>query len=264
VAIAAGGDHSLAIRNDGTVVAWGANGSGQTNVPPGLNNVVAVSAGGDLHSMAMTRDGNVFVWGSNANGQTNMPPDLGSAAAIAAGGNHSLALQRNGAVVVWGRNVALQTMVPLGLTNVFAIAGGDSHNLALTLNTAPIATPQVVPARAYRDLMITLTATDVNRDALTYRIESLPTGAVLYQYDAGARGTLIAAPGTPVSDTSGRVIISVASEDTIFNFVANDGELDSVPGSVEVVVAGRARDFIREPSAQRICHGEFVSHGRMV
>jgi alpha-tubulin suppressor-like RCC1 family protein/subtilisin-like proprotein convertase family protein len=240
VAIAAGGDHSLAIRNDGTVVAWGLNSSGQTNVPPGLSNVVAVSAAGDFHSMAMTKDGNVFVWGSNGSGQTNIPPDLASAAAISAGGNHNLVLQRNGAVVAWGRNFSSQTVVPLGLTNVFAIAGGDSHNLALTLNTAPIATPQVVPGRAYRDLMITLTATDVNGGTLTYRIVSLPAGASLYQYDAGARGPIITAAGTAVSDASGRVIISLASEDTTFSFVANDGELDSVAASVEVVVAGRA------------------------
>jgi len=46
VSIATGGDHNLALRSDGTVVAWGDNRSGQTNVPPGLSNVVAIAAGG--------------------------------------------------------------------------------------------------------------------------------------------------------------------------------------------------------------------------
>ena len=44
-AIAAGEYHSLALKNDGTVVAWGGNGSGQTTVPPGLSGVAAIAAG---------------------------------------------------------------------------------------------------------------------------------------------------------------------------------------------------------------------------
>ena len=44
VAIAAGAEHSLALRADGTVVAWGGNTYGQTKVPTGLSNVVAIAA----------------------------------------------------------------------------------------------------------------------------------------------------------------------------------------------------------------------------
>jgi len=39
VAIGAGDFHSLALRADGAIVAWGDNNYGQTNVPVGLNNV---------------------------------------------------------------------------------------------------------------------------------------------------------------------------------------------------------------------------------
>ncbi len=49
----AGGCHSLALQSDGTVVAWGDNRFGQTNVPPGLSNVVAIAAG-YYHSLAIT------------------------------------------------------------------------------------------------------------------------------------------------------------------------------------------------------------------
>ena len=45
VAIAAGDEHTVALKQDGTVVAWGDNGYGQTKVPAGLSGVVAIAAG---------------------------------------------------------------------------------------------------------------------------------------------------------------------------------------------------------------------------
>src|SRR5207237_7354048 len=52
----AGGGHSLALKSDHTVVAWGGNnGFGQTNVPANLTNVGAVAAGGN-HSLALKSD----------------------------------------------------------------------------------------------------------------------------------------------------------------------------------------------------------------
>ncbi|HIG45586.1 MAG TPA: cell wall anchor protein, partial [candidate division Zixibacteria bacterium] len=52
-AIASGGPHSLALKSNGTVVAWGYNNQGQTNVPQYLDDVTAIAAGG-YHSMALT------------------------------------------------------------------------------------------------------------------------------------------------------------------------------------------------------------------
>jgi len=48
MAVAAGYYHNLALRSNGTVVAWGLNSDGQTNVPAGLSNVVAVAAGSSI------------------------------------------------------------------------------------------------------------------------------------------------------------------------------------------------------------------------
>ena len=45
VAIAAGQFHTVTLKQDGTVVAWGYNKEGQTTVPAGLSGVVAIAAG---------------------------------------------------------------------------------------------------------------------------------------------------------------------------------------------------------------------------
>ena len=52
-AISAGNYHNLALNSDGTVVAWGDNRFGQTNVPAGLSGVTAIAAGGG-HSLALS------------------------------------------------------------------------------------------------------------------------------------------------------------------------------------------------------------------
>jgi hypothetical protein len=79
MAIAAGGFHSLALKGDGTVWAWGYNRDGQlgdgttTNrTTPvqvsGLSGVTAIAAG-THHSLALKGDGTVWAWGGNWYGQ---------------------------------------------------------------------------------------------------------------------------------------------------------------------------------------------------
>jgi alpha-tubulin suppressor-like RCC1 family protein len=45
VAIAGGENHCLALKSDSTVVAWGGDQAGQTEVPGGLTGVSAIAAG---------------------------------------------------------------------------------------------------------------------------------------------------------------------------------------------------------------------------
>jgi hypothetical protein len=52
-AVAVGPSFSLALKNDGTVIAWGDNGAHQADVPAGLSNVVAIAAG-DVYCLAIT------------------------------------------------------------------------------------------------------------------------------------------------------------------------------------------------------------------
>jgi len=129
VAIAAGAWHSLALRGDGTPIAWGNDSNGECAVPPALTNAVAIAAGG-YHSLAINADGKVMAWGANESLQSTVPGKLTYAVAIAAGTWHSLALRNDGTVVAWGDNVFGQTNLP-SLSEVVAIAASGNHSLAL-------------------------------------------------------------------------------------------------------------------------------------
>jgi hypothetical protein len=120
----------LALKADGTVVAWGYNAKGQTTIPPGLAGVTAIAAG-EAHSLALKSDGTVVAWGWNSDGQATVPAGLTGVTSIAAGIRHNLTLKSDGTVVAWGFNSDGQATVPDGLTGVTALAGGSLHSLAL-------------------------------------------------------------------------------------------------------------------------------------
>ena len=131
VAIACGHGHSLALKADGTVVAWGGEGSpysgySQTRVPPGLSNVIAI-AGGFALSLAIKSDGTVVAWGEFMDHTPiKVPSGLRNVIAVAAGDNHAMALKADGRIVVWdsGKQSG-KPMIPTGLSNIVAIAAGS-------------------------------------------------------------------------------------------------------------------------------------------
>ncbi len=158
VAIAAGKAHALALKADGTVVAWGEVrrgdvDSGQVTVPAGLKDVVAIAAG-EYHNLALKRDGAVVCWGLDVSGQATVPAEATNVIAIAAGSEHSLALRADGSVVAWGTSVYGLNTVPAAAVNVTAISAGERHSLALRADGVPVAwgTPYTgvttVPSRA--------------------------------------------------------------------------------------------------------------------
>ena len=131
-AIATGFTHLMALRNDGTVVVWGtANGPNRVATIPGVWSDVTAVAPSTGHALALHSDGTVTAWGRNDAGQATVPSTAVGVTAIAVGDNHSVALKNNQTVVAWGSNSKNQSILPGGLSGVIAIAAAADHTLAL-------------------------------------------------------------------------------------------------------------------------------------
>ena len=137
-AISAGAWHSLVLRDNGRVAAWGDDYNGQCDIPTNLPVAMAV-AGGGYHSLALLTNGTVVGWGENSDGQASPPSSVSNVVAIAAGTWHSLALRADGTIAAWGDNSAGQLGVPPEAVNVIAIAAGGHHSLALRTNGTVVA-----------------------------------------------------------------------------------------------------------------------------
>jgi alpha-tubulin suppressor-like RCC1 family protein len=152
VAIAAGGFYSLALKRDGTVVGWQSRPWAETEIPVGLSNVVAIATGdGDYErSMALRKNGSVVLWSSGVPREKPVPAEVTNAVAIAAGSGHSLALKSDGTVVEWGDSSgALVTVGGRVLSNVTAISAASEYSLALKRDGNVVAWGN---PKAYRDV----------------------------------------------------------------------------------------------------------------
>ena len=183
VAIAAGRDHSVAVKTNGTVWTWGHNHDGQlgdnsaetttrlypvqvlTGAAPTLTPLSGVKmvAASDVHTVALKADGTVWAWGHNAGGYLGTGDTtsrrtavqvlvLNDVQAIVARGTETsartLAQRRDGSLWGWGDNRYCQLgdtvaalgnaiLTPVRLVNLSALgmglsylAQGDSHGLA--------------------------------------------------------------------------------------------------------------------------------------
>jgi hypothetical protein len=118
--ISAGITDLLALRNDGTVAAWG---TGPTNVPNGLFNVSSVAASGSAYgNIALQSNSTVVLFGDLS---PSSPYRINDVVAVAGGENQILELNADGTVVEWGGSEGEpQSQLVPGLTNVIAIAAG--------------------------------------------------------------------------------------------------------------------------------------------
>ena len=126
--VSAGENHSLAIRQDGTLWSWGNDYYGQLGqgggIQFGLYTPTRVGTdtdwrgvdAGATHSLALKTTGTLWGWGNNTNGQVGnggvgsnplLPTQIGTATtwnSISAGRFHSVAIRLDGTLWAWGSN----------------------------------------------------------------------------------------------------------------------------------------------------------------
>ena len=162
--ISAGSNHVLALKNDGTVWAWGDNSQGQlgtgntTNSPNTpvkvmsenksnfLSDIIQISAGSN-YGLALKSDGTVWAWGQNSYGLLGTDIENGiefdskllyatqvksayfaDVKQLLADGSSNFAVNENGKVVSWGSNSAGQLGVGCYMFNCssFRLPGGGT------------------------------------------------------------------------------------------------------------------------------------------
>jgi alpha-tubulin suppressor-like RCC1 family protein len=163
--IAASQYHSLAVRTDGTLWAWGFNGDSQLGdgtttqraVPTQIGSLTtwrSVAAGSfALHGVAIRTDGTLWAWGRNVNNQlgngtatvSRSPVQIGSATTwkqAVVGPTYTVALRTDGTLWGWGNNDYGQlgdgsttnqaTPAQMGTVTTWqALSTGNYHTLAL-------------------------------------------------------------------------------------------------------------------------------------
>jgi alpha-tubulin suppressor-like RCC1 family protein len=123
--VSSGGYHSVTLKSDGTLWAWGDNIHGQlgdgttvdksTPTQIGIDNKWVSIATGYDHTVALKSDGTLWAWGYNYFGQVgdgttvnkSTPTQIGSDnkwVYISAGAEHTVALKSDGTLWAWGRN----------------------------------------------------------------------------------------------------------------------------------------------------------------
>jgi alpha-tubulin suppressor-like RCC1 family protein len=163
------GSFSLAIKNDGTLWAWGNNSSGQLGTDTSifyLDSPVQVGSGTDWkqvsagfdHVLALRTDGSLWAWGSNLSGQLgtdtgitqlDTPAQVGSNTGwdyVSAGYDYSLAVREDDTLWAWGTNgfgqlgtgtggTPVTTPARIGAdTDWFQVSAGQWHSLAVRDN----------------------------------------------------------------------------------------------------------------------------------
>jgi alpha-tubulin suppressor-like RCC1 family protein len=165
-AIATGQGHTMAVRADGALFGFGANGVGQLGDQSNLEGRNPVQIGTDLdwadvtvrgnQTVARKTDKKLFTWGHNADGQLgdgtlankDLPTKVDDNAwkSIASGDGHTVALKDDGSLWTWGDNtegqcgdgkveLQIKTPKPIGTAKDFiAIDAGEAHTVAMKAN----------------------------------------------------------------------------------------------------------------------------------
>jgi alpha-tubulin suppressor-like RCC1 family protein len=164
--VGGGGNHTAAIKTDGTLWVWGNNGFGGLGTNDSTARSIPVTTrlggtnwksvtGGSSHTAAIKTDGTLWTWGLNGSGQlgindttirsTPVTTILGGTnwKSVACGSSHTAAIKTDGTLWVWGSNASGQLGINaitirstpvttiLGGTNWKSVACGSSHIVAI-------------------------------------------------------------------------------------------------------------------------------------
>ena len=144
IAVDVGHDHSLGLRDDGSIDCWGNGPScprpdyGACDVPASAMDVVSIAAG-SYFSLALLDDGTIVDWGTyRPNASTTSAPGE-SFESLAAGHYHGMALDSDGVIACWGSNREGQCDVPSPNSGFIAIDAGHIHSLGLKTDHSIVA-----------------------------------------------------------------------------------------------------------------------------
>ncbi|MEW6556881.1 MAG: hypothetical protein AB1349_05935 [Elusimicrobiota bacterium] len=161
--VSGGGYHTIAIKSDGTLWAWGYNGYGELGLGYTTQRTTPTQVGtasnwssvscGVFHTIAIKTDGTLWAWGDNEYGQLGLgdttdrwtPTQVGTASnwsSVSGGEYHTIAIKTDGTLWAWGYNNYGQlglgdttnrtTPIQVGtLTNWSSVSCGDYHTIAI-------------------------------------------------------------------------------------------------------------------------------------
>ena len=163
IQVKCGNKHTLALKQDGTLWAWGHNIFGQvgdgtitdTSTPQqiGTNTYISISCGLN-HSAALQSNGDLYIWGENSSGQVGdgdpsanltVPTKINNIKfkLVSCGHNHTAAISDDSKLYVWGKNsngqvgnnTTTDVLTPLSIdpTGIYKfVAAGPDSTIAIT------------------------------------------------------------------------------------------------------------------------------------
>ena len=165
--VSCGGQHTVAIKTDGTLWSWGQNSSGQLGINNAINKSTPVTTllggtnwksvdCGDFHTAAIKTDGTLWTWGNVSGGRLGINDTANDRftpvttfaggtnwKSVAGGDFHTAAIKTDGTLWTWGgggfgqlgvnnitlRNTPVTTL--LGGTNWKSVDCGSDHTAAI-------------------------------------------------------------------------------------------------------------------------------------
>jgi hypothetical protein len=239
------------------LTGWGANGSGQLNFPLGIT--AKMAQGGLNHTVILRENGGITAFGDNTYGQVGVNSTLRAANAakyVAAGYNFNVAiLASNDGITAWGVNGDGQCNVPAGITSskvscgayhvlalsaggtVFAWGAGSDPNTCTTCNCSQSVVPSEVANASGDDIIVDIEASACQSMAVT------KTGKVIRWGGCDCNNELPGGLNTNVAgpcgiENEGDLIMSVQNGLTLPTFFRSSyfGAVGKFTGSGEIQI----------------------------